>query len=240
MPHGSAPRVQTHVEVLWRTLITDYWEGQHPAPLEAGYAFVESLVRDIKHLFYATIRTTARNMSENCKSNLVDELSKKLTALKGFAMSEFKGFIRMQWSNDTPPKRIYTSSIDPILAHMPSEAVEKILTRFFPDFNEASDLIIRDINQSQVALWDSRFHQVMPGRKLFRTKRNGFLGTGPQSLEIGDIVCVLAGGTVPYLIRPVDAEGSRFRFIGEAYVHGIMHGEAARAPGAKVQEIVLV
>jgi hypothetical protein len=180
-------------------------------------------------------------MSQNGNTNLVDELSKKLTALKSFARSELQGLIRVQWSDDTPPKRTYTSNIDPILANISSEAAEKILTRFLPDFDKGTNLIIRDLDHSQVALWDSRFSQVMPGRKLFRTKRNGFLGTGPQSLEIGDLVCVLAGGTVPYLIRPVnDAEGSRFRFVGEAYVHGIMHGEAAQAQGAKVQKIVLV
>lgn len=241
IPHGSAPRIQTHVEVLWRSLIADSWEGQHPAPLEAGYAFAESLVRDLKHLFCDTIIHAAGSMSENGNTKLVKEQSEKFTALKSLAMSELNGFIRVQWSNDIPPKRICTSNIDPILAYMPSEAREKVLTRFLPDFKEANDLIIHDLNQSQVTLWDRRLAQVMAGRKLFRTKQNGFLGNGPQSLEIGDLVCVLAGGTVPYLIRPVDdTKGNRFRFIGEAYVHGIMHGEAVQAQGIEVHEIILV
>ena len=80
----------------------------------------------------------------------------------------------------------------------------------------------------------------MPGRKLFRTEENRSLGLGPQSLEIGDLVCVLAGGRVPYLIRPVNDEDNEAQFVGEAYVHGIMHGEAVRAEGATVQEIILI
>lgn len=49
---------------------------------------------------------------------------------------------------------------------------------------------------------------------------------------------------MPYLIRAVDdADGNRFRFVGEAYVHGIMHGEAIRntsIAGAEMTEILLV
>jgi hypothetical protein len=67
----------------------------------------------------------------------------------------------------------------------------------------------------------------------FRTEKNRFLGIGSESLEIGDVV--------PYLIRPVNGgEDNKFRFVGEAYFHGIMHSEAMRAEGATVQEIILI
>jgi hypothetical protein len=116
-----------------------------------------------------------------------------------------------------------------------------MLTRFLPKFDKATDLIFRDLKQSKQALWTVRFSQVMAGRKLFRTEQNRSLGTGPQSLKVGDLVCLLAGGSVPYLIRPVDgAQVNEFRFIGEAYIHGIMHGQAVRAEGAMVQAIILI
>ncbi|KAF1972664.1 HET-domain-containing protein, partial [Bimuria novae-zelandiae CBS 107.79] len=66
------------------------------------------------------------------------------------------------------------------------------------------------------------------GRKLFNTV-TGYVGIGPASSQPGDMICVLAGGTVPFIVRR-DVRSRRlsrrFALIGEAYVHGIMHGEA--------------
>lgn len=45
---------------------------------------------------------------------------------------------------------------------------------------------------------------------------------------------------MPNVIRRVDCAKNKFRFVGEAYVHGIMHGEATRYKGAVVREIILV
>jgi hypothetical protein len=235
--HKSAPRIQTHVEVLWRTLIADCWEGQHPAPLEAGYGFVDSLIQDIKQFFYATTGEESKDGGTDNEK----EQSKKLSCLKTLATSEVKGFTKIQRSGDNPEERIYISGIDPNFASMPEEEVERILTRFLPKFDNWIDIAFRKLNDSRRSLWNVRFSQVMPGRKLFRTHLKRSLGTGPQSLEPGDIVCVLAGGTVPYLIRPINGgRENKFSFVGEAYVHGIMHGEAVRAEGATLQDIVLV
>jgi hypothetical protein len=66
-------------------------------------------------------------------------------------------------------------------------------------------------------------------RCLFRTKA-GRLGLGPQSVRPGDGVWLVAGSRTPYLLRKKeqDEEGrDRLGFLGEAYVHGVMYGEAA-------------
>jgi hypothetical protein len=105
------------------------------------------------------------------------------------------------------------------------------------------DLIYRnetDLEQSRQSLWVVRYGQIMRGRKLFRTGQNRSLGIGSKSLEVGDLVCLLAGGSVPYVIRRINGAENKFRFVGEAYVHGIMHGEAVRYKGAVVREIILV
>jgi hypothetical protein len=39
---------------------------------------------------------------------------------------------------------------------------------------------------------------------------------------VGDVVCVLFGGTVPFVLR---RSGDDFRLHGEAYVYGVMNGE---------------
>jgi hypothetical protein len=59
-------------------------------------------------------------------------------------------------------------------------------------------------------------------RKLLRIEQ-GLIGIGPHTLRPGDLVCILFGGLIPYVLRP---NGEQFIFLGECYVHGIMNGEA--------------
>jgi hypothetical protein len=71
-------------------------------------------------------------------------------------------------------------------------------------------------------------HSACGNRRLFHTSK-GYLGLGPALLQAGDIVSVLAGGIIPFVLRQ-DSRSSlskrRFQLVGEAYVHGIMRGEA--------------
>ena len=61
------------------------------------------------------------------------------------------------------------------------------------------------------------------GRRFCATVA-GRLGLVPSSAAAGDIVCVLYGGRVPFLLRP-RLEGSGYVLVGECYVHGLMDGE---------------
>ena len=61
------------------------------------------------------------------------------------------------------------------------------------------------------------------GRRQFFTE-NGYMGIGPAAIKEGDLVCVLLGGCVPYILRPTDTE-NMYKLVGESYVHGIMNGE---------------
>lgn len=74
-----------------------------------------------------------------------------------------------------------------------------------------------------------RFHQsaanACKGRKLFFTD-GGKLGLGPMAMQQGDVLCVLFGGSVPYVLR---IEGDFYRLVGECYVHDLMNGEAVAA-----------
>jgi hypothetical protein len=97
------------------------------------------------------------------------------------------------------------------------------------------------------------------GRRLCITK-SGYIGmVPPLSVQYngkvkGDVVCIVQGGQVPLILRPipmddlaapstsVGAERQRFRLVGEAYIHGIMDGEQARWEGGGNTEddIILV
>jgi hypothetical protein len=61
-------------------------------------------------------------------------------------------------------------------------------------------------------------------RRFFVTAE-GYLGLGPRCMQPEDIVVVLRGGILPFIL-PKKADG--YWFIGEAYMHGIMYGEAVQ------------
>jgi len=50
-----------------------------------------------------------------------------------------------------------------------------------------------------------------------------YLGMGPKEMEPGDMLVVLFGANVPFVLRPL--ESGRYKLVGEAYVSGLMHGE---------------
>ena len=65
-------------------------------------------------------------------------------------------------------------------------------------------------------------------RCLFRTN-DGRIGLGPNTQRPGDSVWILSGGQVPFILRQVDCNDERrYELVGEAYVHGVMYGEAVK------------
>ncbi|KAH6693369.1 heterokaryon incompatibility protein-domain-containing protein, partial [Leptodontidium sp. MPI-SDFR-AT-0119] len=60
------------------------------------------------------------------------------------------------------------------------------------------------------------------GRRVF-ILQNGHIGLGPSESHPGDLVVVIHGMSVPFVLRKGD--NGNFILVGEAYVHGIMYGE---------------
>jgi hypothetical protein len=58
-------------------------------------------------------------------------------------------------------------------------------------------------------------------RKLIETKK-GYIGISAEHVQPRDLVVILLGGQMPFILRKVD---DHFVLVGEAYVHGIMDGE---------------
>lgn len=67
-------------------------------------------------------------------------------------------------------------------------------------------------------------------RRLFITSE-GHLGLGPAGMMSGDVIALLFGGRVPFVLRRVDGEG--WRFVGECYVDGVMQGEVLGERGVE-------
>jgi hypothetical protein len=55
------------------------------------------------------------------------------------------------------------------------------------------------------------------------TTAKGYLAAVPYVTKVGDCIAVLAGGRLPFVLRPT---GDHYRLVGPCYVHGIMNGEA--------------
>jgi hypothetical protein len=83
-------------------------------------------------------------------------------------------------------------------------------------------------------------HAVL-GRNFCVTEK-GYMGLTPARAKVGDLLCILLGGVAPFVIRPV--ENGKFELIGNAYIHGVMNGEAIAVLGKdveeKIQDICLV
>jgi hypothetical protein len=68
-----------------------------------------------------------------------------------------------------------------------------------------------------------RIHmQEMKGKRPFLSSV-GYVGMGPSYMRPSDIIVVLSGASVPFIVRPL--EEGRFRLLGECYCDGIMDGE---------------
>jgi hypothetical protein len=72
-----------------------------------------------------------------------------------------------------------------------------------------------DLFRTTAQLWSNH-------RKPYVTAK-GHVGLGPSVTKKNDVVVVLFGCMVPFILRP---HGNEYKFVGEAYVHGIMKGEA--------------
>lgn len=89
--------------------------------------------------------------------------------------------------------------------------------------------ILMGLPDQETNIWDktraytSLLIDDLEGWKFIITQRN-YCGLAPSRAECGDQVSIICGGAVPFLIRGSETTG--FRLVGEAYVDGMMHGEA--------------
>lgn len=201
----------SRVEALWRTLTTNTYSRQHPAPSHCRALFVDYILNlSIRH------RLAPWSSQE----------------------TDFH-------PHQTPTSTLVNPGWRDLLAAEPPDSPYSILIYRKRLAALVEDMISKD-SYSPIELAQLH-HDIENGsgrvRRLFRTKDRTLLGTGAKSLRRGDEVWILAGGQVPYILRRVEGVGgpedtkeakqtgigsSRHRLVGEAYVHGIMHGDPYR------------
>lgn len=79
--------------------------------------------------------------------------------------------------------------------------------------------------QHDAARYLNALQRVSINRRFFETSQH-YLGIGPQSMQSGDLVCVILGARTPVVLRPLIEVDGAYELLGDCYVHGIMFGEA--------------
>jgi hypothetical protein len=115
------------------------------------------------------------------------------------------------------------------------------------------------LNGVNVASFNIPHLATSEGRNFIVTQE-GYIGWAPENSSVGDLVVVMPGGDVPYILRPIPTrheselgdsdeptetnelnnttEAPRYTFIGDAYIQGIMDGEFYDEE--KLESIILV
>ncbi|KAM0350539.1 hypothetical protein ACHAPU_003022 [Fusarium lateritium] len=118
---------------------------------------------------------------------------------------------------------------------------ERVTRRAVPEDEDLFDQFLNGCEWNDAA---ESLRSMVLNQSFFITK-SGLLGIGPPHIRNGDVVCVLLGGRVPFILRPVegdtkgfgDQEG--FSFVGDSYVHSIMDGELLPSSQDKIQDVLL-
>jgi hypothetical protein len=85
--------------------------------------------------------------------------------------------------------------------------------------------LIKAGDSSVIAEYLKRVQSVTWNRRL-GTTAGCTIGIFSLEVNVGDLICILYGCSVPVVLTPVYGEGNRFRLCGECFVYGIMDGEA--------------
>ncbi|KAF2000856.1 HET-domain-containing protein, partial [Amniculicola lignicola CBS 123094] len=93
---------------------------------------------------------------------------------------------------------------------VPEELIRDSETGFFKDRAALERFLSRGLN----------------GRVWFETR--DYIGLCLPVAKPGDLICVLLGYGSPVILRPLGDD--KYKFIGRAYVHGLMDGEAILGP----------
>ncbi|GME53355.1 C4-dicarboxylate transporter/malic acid transport protein [Neofusicoccum parvum] len=103
------------------------------------------------------------------------------------------------------------------------------------DTAEHKDISL-ELRQPSVS-FEKAYYWSYKGRVLFRIKGN-LIGLSPQSTLPGDQVFMLRNAHVPFILRTVSS--GAYELVGEAYVHGLMEGQATHEATGQMSKIEIV
>ncbi|KAH8894210.1 hypothetical protein GQ53DRAFT_90789 [Thozetella sp. PMI_491] len=245
---------QSRFEVLWRTVLFDSMSGQQPAPAETKKAAVTYLEHAINSFWTLSLWKLLKDEKDECSNaeiwKILGEAPPLDFDIDGSFDHEYTTAAKRMKEAYTA-MQILTGQMEygtDVLCSPPGYDTLEQTIQEFGFFSEKSAAEIVKLNE-QFSLSNPNtselFHSFSRNielncfskRNLFTTD-SGRLGLAAKSIKAGDEVWVLAGASVPFVIRPVQA--GEYRLVTEAYLHGIMYGEAVVDSGGSVETIHLV
>jgi chemotaxis signal transduction protein len=118
------------------------------------------------------------------------------------------------------------------LRHLP-DAVDR-----FADEAVASWRDGLSVDEYQLLLDFTGTMKAMCAGRPYVSTAGGLLGLACPGVQVGDVVCVLYGTTVPYVLRP--RPDGAMTFVGDAYIYGAMNGEALSSPQRGSDETIWI
>ncbi|OCK74390.1 hypothetical protein K432DRAFT_409900 [Lepidopterella palustris CBS 459.81] len=97
------------------------------------------------------------------------------------------------------------------------------------DEENRPELVTQFLDRVASVVWNRKFFLAHETSDRSKDRGKGpLLGLGPNDLEVGDLVCILLGCSVPVILRHRSNSTlmSYYEVIGECYLHGMMDGEA--------------
>jgi hypothetical protein len=198
-PDTYAPTGQPRIEALWRTLIFDTDDFNHPAKNDS---------KQISEAFnYWLTWTMLRSLSYQCNAGEV-----------GLAISRMENLDRLASTDD--------SQTLPTLDHLEYYG-KKLGLIVDPTRQHTEGEVEQTVNEllRRLGAFQALSFASLPFRRMFLTTE-GYLGMGLQSTQPGDTIWVASSSPCPFVMREHPEVPDCYQLVGESYVHGIMHGEA--------------
>jgi hypothetical protein len=95
-----------------------------------------------------------------------------------------------------------------------------------------------DTHRKQSTSYIAALRGTVAGWRFIITEK-GYVGVVPNLTQVGDVVAILKGGSVPFILRESVERPGAFRLVGDGYIHGLMHGEGVLLQGVVETEFRL-
>lgn len=215
----AKPATPAAAETLWRTLIGDLAEDKHPAPASLGVSFTQWVA-------YLIIRAldTASHASAHVADHFPDgESPPEPIPILSSPMRD------LIWSE------VHATALRSAPLEYRYSDVHAAVNDFIAAWDGAIPLReLLDATRVAVAAGDrarlevtrrfsGTFLRMCSARRVFSTEQ-GDLGIAHEGARVGDEVVIVPGAAVPFVVREI--ESGVYVLIGEAFVHGVMDGEA--------------
>ena len=162
------------------------------------------------------------------KMDIILQKNRTILEIEGFAVDTIKRLSNpgtnmnlMDYATETSWKPSTSEA-----SYMTGESMEDAYLRtIVADMTFGNNLDRRrggKMNWNEHELFGTALKCATFGRRL-ATTNDGYIGLVRKDVKVGDMVFVLRGGEVLYVLRPRE---TCYSFVGECYIHGLMDGEA--------------